>query len=133
MSSLTDEECRALLRSHTLGRVAVVSGALPQIVPVEYVYDESTITFCAEHDVKLRAAAPGDVLAFEVDTYDSESGDVSSVHVLGRTSVFTRTPEGVAAVEHAFVQLHCEFLNGRRVRANAMRDQGPGASGSPSR
>ncbi len=56
---LSDEECRTLLRARTLGRVALVSGALPMIVPVEYVFDESTITFRSEHDMKLQAASHG--------------------------------------------------------------------------
>jgi nitroimidazol reductase NimA-like FMN-containing flavoprotein (pyridoxamine 5'-phosphate oxidase superfamily) len=114
---LTDEECRTLLRSRTLGRVALVSGALPEIVPVEYVFDEVSITFRAEHDAKLRAAAPGDVLAFEVDAYDPVSGDVASVHVLGRTSVFVEPPVSGPAPHQEFVRLHCEILKGRRIRS----------------
>jgi nitroimidazol reductase NimA-like FMN-containing flavoprotein (pyridoxamine 5'-phosphate oxidase superfamily) len=115
--ALTDEECRRLLRSRTLGRVALVSGALPEIVPVEYVFDESSITFRSEHDDKLKAASPGDVLAFEVDLYEPESGYVSSVHVLGRTSVFTEPPAGRPAPRQEYVRLHCEIVRGQRVRS----------------
>jgi|SoiMethySBSTD1v2_1073268.scaffolds.fasta_scaffold843544_2 nitroimidazol reductase NimA-like FMN-containing flavoprotein (pyridoxamine 5'-phosphate oxidase superfamily) len=116
-SGLSEEECRTLLRSRTLGRVALVSGALPAIVPVEYVYDESTITFRSEHDAKLRGVSTGDVLAFEVDSYDPESGDVASVHVLGRMSVLTE-PVAPGVAPHAeYVRLHCEIVNGRRVRS----------------
>jgi hypothetical protein len=114
---LTDEQCRTLLRSRTLGRVAVVSGALPEIVPVEYVFDESSITFRTEHDARLRAASPGDVLAFEVDTYNPDSGDVASVHVLGRTSVFTEPLVNGPQPRQEYVRLHCEILKGRRVRS----------------
>ena len=116
-TALSDEECRTLLRSRTLGRVALVSGALPVIIPVEYVYDETSITFRAEHDAKLRAVAPGDVFAFEVDAYDAETGDVSSVHVLGRTSLFTHTTDDEPPATHAYVRLICEIVSGRRVRS----------------
>ena len=114
---LSDEECRTLLRARTLGRVALVSGALPMIVPVEYVFDESTITFRSEHDMKLQAASHGDVVAFEVDVYDPESGDVASVHVLGRTSTFTEPAHSALTPRPEYVRLHCEIINGRRVRA----------------
>jgi nitroimidazol reductase NimA-like FMN-containing flavoprotein (pyridoxamine 5'-phosphate oxidase superfamily) len=116
-TGLSEEECRTLLRSRTLGRVAFVSGAVPIIVPVEYAYDESSITFNAEHDAKLRATAPGDVLAFEIDVYDPESGDVASVHVLGRTSIFSHPPD--AAPQSSYVRLHCEIVEGRHVRSSA--------------
>jgi nitroimidazol reductase NimA-like FMN-containing flavoprotein (pyridoxamine 5'-phosphate oxidase superfamily) len=117
--NLTDEECRTLLRTRTLGRVALVSGALPMIIPVEYVFDESSITFRSEHDAKLRATSPGDVVAFEVDAYDPASGDVASVHVLGRTSMFTEPAPARSApsARTEYVRLHCEIVNGRRVRS----------------
>jgi hypothetical protein len=114
---LSIEECRHLLHSRTLGRVAVVSGALPLIIPVEYVFEESSITFRCDHDARLRAATPGDVLAFEVDAYDPESGGVASVHVLGRTSVFGHTPASDPLTRHEYVRLHCEIVRGRRVPA----------------
>jgi nitroimidazol reductase NimA-like FMN-containing flavoprotein (pyridoxamine 5'-phosphate oxidase superfamily) len=115
-SPLTDDECRTLLRSRTLGRVALVHGALPTIIPVEYVFDELSITFRSEHDAKLRAASPGDVIAFEVDAYDPESGDVASVHVLGRMSTFSGG-RSAAQPRQEFVRVQCEIVNGRRVRS----------------
>ena len=117
---LSADECRSLLRSRTLGRVALVSGALPLIIPVEYVFEESSITFRCDHDAKLRASTPGDVLAFEVDAYDPQSGDVASVHVLGRTSLVTFAPVAAPATRHEYVRLRCEIMTGRRVRAPRM-------------
>jgi hypothetical protein len=114
---LSDDECRSLLRSRTLGRVAVVSGALPVIIPVEYVFDGSSITFRREHDARLRAATPGDVLAFEIDAYEPASGDVASVHVLGRTAVFAYPSFSDPATHLEYVRLHCEIVRGRRVRS----------------
>ena len=92
-----------------------MSGALPLIIPVEYVFEGSSITFRCDHDAKLRGANPGDVLAFEIDAYEPESGEVASVHVLGRTSVFAHAPESDPATVHEYVRLHCEIVNGRRV------------------
>ena len=118
--ALSDEECRTLLRSRTLGRIALVSDALPRIVPVEYVFDETSVLFRTETDAKLRGATPGDVLAFEVDSYDADSGDVTSVHVLGRTSLFRDQADRADAEPHDYVRLHCEIVNGRRVRSTIL-------------
>jgi nitroimidazol reductase NimA-like FMN-containing flavoprotein (pyridoxamine 5'-phosphate oxidase superfamily) len=118
--ALSEAECRRLLRSRTLGRVALVSDALPWIVPVEYVYDEAAVMFRTESDRKLQAASSGDVLAFEVDVYDPESGDVASVHVLGRTSLFTRAGATDPTALHEYVRLHCEIVTGRRVRSTIL-------------
>ena len=74
IESLSEAECRRLLGRHTLGRVGMTSGGLPLILPVHYIYDDGVIVFRTGAGTKLRAAANGDVLAFEVDAYDAESG-----------------------------------------------------------
>jgi nitroimidazol reductase NimA-like FMN-containing flavoprotein (pyridoxamine 5'-phosphate oxidase superfamily) len=118
--ALSLEECQSLLRSRTLGRVALVSDALPRIVPVEYVFEETSVLFRTESDTKLQAAAPGDVLAFEVDAYDPDTGDVTSVHVLGRTSIFRHKADAEPADPHEYIRLHCEIVSGRRVRSTIL-------------
>jgi nitroimidazol reductase NimA-like FMN-containing flavoprotein (pyridoxamine 5'-phosphate oxidase superfamily) len=45
IDSLTEAECRHLLRSRTFGRVGVTSGGLPVILPVRYYYEGDAITF----------------------------------------------------------------------------------------
>jgi uncharacterized protein len=125
VGGLSEQECRRLLSTRTLGRVGLTSGALPVIIPVEYVYEDGVITFRTEHDAKLRAAAHGDVLAFEVDAYDAASGHGWSVHVLGRATVLADdcelAPLPTLDDEHRdqprryYVRLHCEILTGRRL------------------
>ena len=121
---LSDEECRALLASRSLGRIALTSGALPIIIPVEYVYADGVITFRSERDMSLRAAAEGDVLAFEIDYYDPHERAGWSVLVLGRATVLT-TDHEVEHVpwldgessdpeRHHYVRLHAELISGRR-------------------
>jgi nitroimidazol reductase NimA-like FMN-containing flavoprotein (pyridoxamine 5'-phosphate oxidase superfamily) len=88
--SLSEPECRELLGSRTFGRVGVTSGGLPVILPVRYLYDKTAITFRTGSGTKLRAAAQGDVLAFEVDAFDDATRTGWSVLVLGRASVLTR-------------------------------------------
>jgi uncharacterized protein len=125
IGGLSEQDCRRLLATRTLGRVGLTSGALPVIMPVEYVYEDGVITFRTEHDAKLRAAEHGDVLAFEVDAYDAASGHGWSVHVLGRATVLAEDCE-IASLptlddahreqpRHHYVRLHCEILTGRRL------------------
>ena len=125
--ALSEQDCRRLLASRTLGRVGLTSGALPVIMPVEYVYDDGVIVFRTGQDAKLRAAEQGDVLAFEVDAFDAETGVGWSVHVLGRATVVTA--EGRVGLlpaldgarkgeQHHYVRLHCEIVTGQRLTAS---------------
>jgi len=127
-AALSETECRELLATRTLGRVGLTSGALPVILPVEYVYDAGAIVFRTEHDTKLRAAVHGDVLAFEVDAFDPESGQGWSVHVLGRATVVTADhdvaplptldPERNDDPRRHYVRLHCEIVTGHRLASS---------------
>lgn len=125
VDTLSDSQCRHLLGTRTLGRVGVTSGGLPHIVPVCYLYDGSAIVFRTGPGTKLRAAASGDVLAFEVDHFDPASGQGWSVMVLGRASILTTeheneglpsldSPSGVGERNH-YVRLHCELVSGRAI------------------
>jgi len=125
---LSEHDCRRLLATRTLGRVGLTSGALPVIMPVEYVYEDGVITFRTEHDAKLRSAAHGDVLAFEVDAYDPVSGHGWSVHVLGRATVHAEECDvaPLPTLDDAcpdtprrhYVRLHCEIMTGRLLASS---------------
>ena len=91
--SMPEPECRLLLASRTFGRVGVTSGGLPVILPVRYLYADSAITFRTGGGTTLRAAESGDVLAFEVDSYDTGMSSGWSVLVLGRATVLTTEHE----------------------------------------
>lgn len=126
IEQLSETECRRLLGSQTIGRVGITSGGLPRILPVHYLYDDGVIVFRTGVGTKLRAAESGDVLAFEVDAYDQESGRGWSVMVLGRATVVTTeheyeglpTFDDVAHGErNHYVRLFCELVTGRVVES----------------
>jgi nitroimidazol reductase NimA-like FMN-containing flavoprotein (pyridoxamine 5'-phosphate oxidase superfamily) len=131
LDALSEADCRRLLQTHTLGRVGVTSGGLPCILPVCYVYTEGAIVFRTGAGTKLRAAASGDVLAFEVDSYDPHSGQGWSVMVLGRASVLTTEHEhdGLPTLDgptdrgerNHYVRLHCELVSGRLIETSSSR------------
>jgi nitroimidazol reductase NimA-like FMN-containing flavoprotein (pyridoxamine 5'-phosphate oxidase superfamily) len=128
LGELSETECRRLLATQTLGRVGITSRGLPCILPVCYTYDEGAIVFRTGAGTKLRAAVSGDVLAFEVDTYDVASGRGWSVLVLGRASVLTTEYEhpGLPTLDGArvpgernhYVRVHCELVTGRMIEAD---------------
>ncbi len=64
---LNREECLRLLRHATLGRVAITSGALPQVLPVNFRLFGDRIVFRTGLGTKLDAATSNNVVAFEVD------------------------------------------------------------------
>ena len=123
--ALSEAQCRRLLATQIFGRVGITSGGLPCILPVCYVYDDGAIVFRTGAGTKLRAATSGDVLAFQVDAYDRESGQGWCVLVLGRASVLSteHEHEGLPTVDgyrydgerNHYVRLHCEIVNGRNI------------------
>lgn len=83
LETLTQDECLGLLRSGTLGRVAVRVGESPAILPVNYALLDDDVVFRTDPGSKLTAALMGVQVAFEVDETDRESGTAWSVLVVG--------------------------------------------------
>src|SRR4051812_40764712 len=81
-------ECLRLIASEEVGRLAVVSGGQPHVIPVNYVVDGDTIVFRSADGTKLQAALEGPV-AFEVDHFDRAGRGGWSVVVHGRAEVVT--------------------------------------------
>jgi len=85
---LSESECLALLDSRDLGRVAFGSEDAVEIFPVNYGLDGSTICFRTSPGTKLDAV-PQTVVAFEVDSWDAETGVGWSVVAKGRAEEIT--------------------------------------------
>ena len=82
---LSREECRALLASRTVGRIAFQTGNGLRVLPVNYVVLEDRIVFrTAEHGVIARSIRAAEV-AFQVDDLDGQTATGWSVLVQGRT------------------------------------------------
>ncbi|MDQ1632694.1 MAG: uncharacterized protein QOJ32_1688 [Frankiaceae bacterium] len=88
--ALTSSECRRLLATRRLGRLAFVNRAeQPLILPVNYSMDGGDVLIATGPGPKLQAAIRRDVVAFEVDEIDEETGRGWSVVASGRV---TREP-----------------------------------------
>src|SRR6266566_6626414 len=81
---LSDDECHALLGGSHLGRVALVEGGRPLILPVNYVLDDAAVVFRTDQGSKLDAAVRGAPVAFEVDGVDTGRRTGWSVVIRGR-------------------------------------------------
>lgn len=84
---LDRERCLELLSQHGFGRVAITSGALPRILPVNYRLIDDQIMFRTARGTKLDAATKNTVVAFEIDEMDPFSHTGWSVVVTGIASV----------------------------------------------
>jgi nitroimidazol reductase NimA-like FMN-containing flavoprotein (pyridoxamine 5'-phosphate oxidase superfamily) len=118
---LGDDECLQLLRSEPVGRMGLVAGALPVVLPVNFVLDGDRILFMTDPGLKLDAAR-----CMEADGYDRWSHTGWSVLATGRLRELTDPEEIEVASEvkvrpwaHPYaqhwVELRIELLSGRRI------------------
>ena len=128
MIDLAREECLRLLRAHHVGRVAVVVGERPEILPVNYAVGEAAIVFRTAEAGVLEGAART-AAAFEVDGVEEGPHEAWSVLVRGQledvTGALDRLSEDLRrlAVEPmapgdrpAWMALSIDEVSGRRFR-----------------
>jgi hypothetical protein len=124
---LDDDQCLALLAGATLGRVAITSGALPVILPVNFLLVDRTIVFRSGRGTKLDAATRGAVVAFEVDDFDPFAHTGWSVNAIGIARDFgavqhqlsfdpTVIPRWAPRTDERVVAMRADLLSGRRIR-----------------
>jgi nitroimidazol reductase NimA-like FMN-containing flavoprotein (pyridoxamine 5'-phosphate oxidase superfamily) len=83
LETIPDQDCVNLLRSHQLGRIALVDPqGHPLIFPVNYFFDEGVVLFRTDPGTKLDLA-PGALVSFEIDGWETERGAGWSVMVKG--------------------------------------------------
>lgn len=125
MTVLEPDECLDLLRSETVGRIAVAILEHPDIFPINYVVDKGGVVFRSAEGTKLAAAVLGLGVAFEVDGVDPETDEAWSVVVKGRAIEIERLEELMAAQDlplypwhaapkHRYVRIEPDLITGRR-------------------
>ncbi|MET8451850.1 pyridoxamine 5'-phosphate oxidase family protein [Streptomyces sp. NPDC005209] len=127
LRDLGPDECRSLLSTHGIGRVAVsTADGRPAVVPVNYeVIDESIVFRTAPESVA--AAAVETEVAFEVDHLDEALSQGWSVLAVGPASVVTEPDAVRRLARHAhtepwaggeremWVSIRPTSLTGRRI------------------
>jgi nitroimidazol reductase NimA-like FMN-containing flavoprotein (pyridoxamine 5'-phosphate oxidase superfamily) len=71
MEVLSEHQCRELLASHDLGRIAFTVNDQPEIFPINYATDGTVVVFRTASGTKLQYAILSRV-AFEVDGWDPD-------------------------------------------------------------
>jgi uncharacterized protein len=95
LAELSEQECLALLRSRTVGRLAYVAReGVPDIAPVNYVMDGRHVLIRSGPGPKLQAAERGEVVAFEVDDVDEDAHRGWSIVVSGRAQRLSEEEQG---------------------------------------
>ena len=126
LAVLDEDECRRLLATASIGRVAFTEGAMPAIQPAAFAVSGNDVLIPTGLGSKMAAGSRGAVLAFEVDDYDmaertgwnvtvigpsrliSEPGHVTALNALG---VLPWAP----ATAHSYIALHMAVVRGRRI------------------
>lgn len=124
------DECLELLGRAGVGRVGLTVDALPAILPVNFSLLDGDVVFRTGWGSKLRAAADGQVVCFEVDGFDPADRTGWSVLVIGRSEVLrdrdrvararalALEPWAPAPRDH-FVLVRTEMISGRRIGPRA--------------
>ncbi|MEV6113120.1 pyridoxamine 5'-phosphate oxidase family protein [Streptomyces sp. NPDC052109] len=127
-TELEPGECRALLGSHGVGRLAVPTDTGPVIVPVNYSVVDGAIVFRTALGATPSLAAGQDV-AFEVDRIDDAFSQGWSVLIRGHARTVTDQRERQRFTEQAYsapwaggardlwVRIEAHTVTGRRIRA----------------
>jgi nitroimidazol reductase NimA-like FMN-containing flavoprotein (pyridoxamine 5'-phosphate oxidase superfamily) len=126
IQELTRQECLELLQYHSfVGRVALVVGGHPVVLPVNYLADEKSVLFCTAQGTTLDAAE-GAAVAFEVDQSHPLEHSGWSVLVRGTASPVTDAEEvevlrrgplrtWARRAPERWVRIAIEEISGRRL------------------
>jgi nitroimidazol reductase NimA-like FMN-containing flavoprotein (pyridoxamine 5'-phosphate oxidase superfamily) len=129
-------ECRRLLATASIGRIAFTEGALPAIQLAPYALQGEDVFIPTGLSSKMAAGSRGAVLAFEVDDYDLIERTGWNVTVIG-PSRLVRVPDQIRALDalgvrpwapattHCYIALRMAVVRGRRLSSTPARRQQP--------
>jgi nitroimidazol reductase NimA-like FMN-containing flavoprotein (pyridoxamine 5'-phosphate oxidase superfamily) len=122
---LTRPECVELLKTASVGRIALSVGALPVVLPVNFGMLDDDIVLRTVPGSRLEAAARNAVVAFEVDRLEEPERDGWSVLVQGLASEIADPDEVDRArrvplppwlgAHGVYLRIASRFMSGRRL------------------
>lgn len=120
---LTEQQCRELLASARLGRIALTDRALPIILPVGFARLDDDLIFRVGQGALSKAARMGQVVCFETDWADDTFDRAWSVAAIGQLSPLKEPARLIRAEQldliswsahcDEFVQLTPQMISGR--------------------
>jgi nitroimidazol reductase NimA-like FMN-containing flavoprotein (pyridoxamine 5'-phosphate oxidase superfamily) len=127
-------ECERLLASHDIGRIAFSLGGVPEIFPVNYASDGSTVIFRTSEGTRLARSAMQRA-AFEVDEFNPTARIAWSVVVQGVVVEITDSAEPLAirlrekrvvplapGAHERWMAIYSSNISGRRFRTSTQAD-----------
>lgn len=130
-AELTRSECLSLLRAAPFGRLVFTEGALPAVIPVDFVLDPAGIVLRTSAVSSVARIADGSVVALQADEVDAARRTGWSVTVVGQA----RRPSDplelarlqglplqpwVAGERTTFVVVQIGIVTGRRIGGPAV-------------
>jgi len=126
LAALEEAECRRLLMTASVGRVAFTEGAMPAIQPASFAVSRNDVLIPTGLGSKMAAGSRGAVLAFEVDDYDLTERTGWNVTVIGPSRLISDPTKVTAldalgvlpwapATSHCYIALHMAVVRGRRI------------------
>lgn len=121
---LDRQECLRLIAAHGVGRVGLSAGALPVILPVNYLLDGDRVLVRTGFGTKLAAAMRNAVVCLEVDEIDAVYHSGWSVLVTGTArELVGREAEDALALPlrpwsghgDRVIAIDIELVSGRRL------------------
>jgi nitroimidazol reductase NimA-like FMN-containing flavoprotein (pyridoxamine 5'-phosphate oxidase superfamily) len=99
VAELALHECLRLLRTVTVGRLAIAADDHPEVFPINYVVDHGTVVFRTAPGTKLAALTANRNVTFEADAYDAAAGEAWSVVIKGSAVPIASIHEQFDAVD----------------------------------
>lgn len=96
---LSESACWALLRTTSIGRLAVWVDDHPDIFPINYAVDHGTVVFRSKAGTKISAALSDSPVAVEADGYDTETARAWSVVIKGKAEEIRSGSELIDTVD----------------------------------
>jgi uncharacterized protein len=84
VEELSESACWSLLRTTSVGRLAVWVDDHPDIFPLNYAVDHGTVVFRSRAGTKVSAALSESPVALEADGYDAATAEAWSVVIRGQ-------------------------------------------------
>jgi hypothetical protein len=145
LQDLDDQECRVLLGTAPLGRLALTENALPLILPGHFRIRGDEVVVASLSAPKITSARQGHVVVFEADDYDPATREGWSVSVIGPSRLvvdpgeiieldrlgFSPSPSGAEQGWH-YIAVEIGILRGTRLTLASM-DEADAQVADPSR
>ena len=126
LQELDEEECRQLLGTAVIGRLAFTEGSLPAVQPVHFTLLGGHVVIPTRPGSKVAAATANAVVAFEVDDFAPDERTGWSVTAIGPSRLITR-PDEIEALQAlglapwastpqlCYIAVRTSILRGRRL------------------